>query len=864
MSTSLLALLADSTAKAVVVFAVAGLAALALRRRMAAARHLVWSVAVAGTAILPVLSAVLPGWQIPVPSAGVGPTLGAGPAPVPGALQEPDRGPSGGIALVAQVPDGRRWADPSPRPQAFGLVVSPSSETVAERTEVPLNGHALGWLWSGSLALWAWVVGLVASGVPVVAGFLSLRGLARGSEPVTDPATLDLARLLAGRLGLKRPVRLVRSLRREIPMTWGIVRPVILLPADSKGWSEERLTMVLLHELAHVKRWDCLTQLVARSSCVIYWFNPLSWLALGRVRVEQEQACDDLALECGLDRVRYAHQLLAIVAGRPSGRPCSAVSMAMAATATLEGRLRGILDVDRDRRSLGRRTVVLASAASTALLLPLAAFSPRAESAPSLAAPTGPDQDAEAQKAKNTGIVEAEVLEKLRTVSVKPPDEETLHHGAIKGMLEALKDPYSEFLDAGRWTQLEKSLQSKVTGIGAQLAVKDGRVSVITPLAGSPALKAGIRPDDFIDAVDGKPTRGVNLTEVVKWILGEAGQVVKLKVEHADGRTEELAVTRGSVTLRNVLGARLDDEGRWDFLLDPDHAIGYIQLRQFTGEGVNELKSALQGLNGQGMKGLILDLRGAAGGLMSAAVESAQLFLSKGTVVSIRGRDGVAKVIKVDAEAKAPAADVPLVVLADGTTASAAEVVAGTLKDNDRAVVLGSRTFGKGSIQTIVKLDGNLGALKVTSAYYELPVVGNIERREGKATWGVDPSDGYYVPVNASTREAMLRKRVERERIGLKPPAAARAGKVTPESIETELSDPQLAAALRALIARTTRGAFEKVGLPASELTVRLKQLEDARKRKLALLEDLKKVDQQVDELMRNTGDDPDRTRNNR
>jgi carboxyl-terminal processing protease len=249
---------------------------------------------------------------------------------------------------------------------------------------------------------------------------------------------------------------------------------------------------------------------------------------------------------------------------------------------------------------------------------------------------------------------------------------------------------------------------------------------------------------------------------------------------------------------------------------------------------------------------------------MSAAVESAQLFLSKGTVVSIRGRDGVAKAIKVDAEAKAPAADVPLVVVADGTTASSAEIVAGTLKDNDRAVVVGSRTRGKGSVQTIVKLDGGLGALKLTSAYYELPVVGNIDRREGKATWGVDPSDGYYVPVNSATREAMLRKRAERERFGLKPPAAAKASKVTPESIETEQSDPQLAAALRALIARTTRGAFEKVGLPASELTVRLKQLEDARKRKLALLDDLKKVDQQLDELIRNTGDDPELIRNNR
>jgi bla regulator protein blaR1 len=172
-----------------------------------------------------------------------------------------------------------------------------------------------------SLVLGAWAVGVFLSGVPVLLGLLSLRKVARESTPVTDEATLRLAEGLAARVGLKRPVRLIRSPRREIPMTWGVLRPVVLLPADASDWSGERLSTALLHELAHVKRWDCLTQLIARLGCAVYWFNPLSWLALARVRAEQEQACDDLALICGFDRVSYAHHLLAIVTGRVASGP---------------------------------------------------------------------------------------------------------------------------------------------------------------------------------------------------------------------------------------------------------------------------------------------------------------------------------------------------------------------------------------------------------------------------------------------------------------------------------------------------------------------------------------------------------------
>src|SRR5262249_55729435 len=154
------------------------------------------------------------------------------------------------------------------------------SSRLLETAEVPLIVKVFRVVWTRSRALGAWGLGVLVSGVPVLLGMLSLRRVARESRPVTDPARLELARDLAARLGLRRRVRLVLSPRREIPMTWGVFRPVVLLPADAEGWPEERLSMALLHELAHVRRWDCLTQLLARAACVAYWFNPLAWLAL--------------------------------------------------------------------------------------------------------------------------------------------------------------------------------------------------------------------------------------------------------------------------------------------------------------------------------------------------------------------------------------------------------------------------------------------------------------------------------------------------------------------------------------------------------------------------------------------------------
>jgi carboxyl-terminal processing protease len=850
-----------SSAKAGLVLAAGALAALVLRRGSAASRHLAWSVAAVAALGLPLLSAALPGWRtalaIPWPlrtETASRPVVPPRSQPTDVTLSESLTSRGNEVASLAPTPP---WQTDRPFRRTFTVQRHDSpTRPIPQDSEVPLITRGFSMVWKPSWALCAWVVGVFLSSVPVLLGMLSLRRVARAAVPVTDPATLRLVDRLVTRVGVRRPVRLVLSASREIPMTWGILHPAILLPADAGRWPEDRLTTALLHELAHIRRWDFLTQLAARAACALYWFNPLAWLALTRMHREQEQAADDVALGCGLDRYAYAGHLLAIVTRRPLNGPRAAIAPAMASSEKLERRLRVILDAGRSRREPGRRAVGLVAASALAFILPLAALNPWGESLAS-AAMTGitpavqPPGGATPVPKIDEVAVESEVLAKVREVYIKPPDESALRKGAIRGMLDALQDPHSEYIDAQHMADLTRNTQGKITGIGAQLQSRDGQVIVVTPLFDSPALKAGIRAGDVIDEVDGKPTRGLELAEVVKRIIGKEGEAVRLKVSHADGRAEELAVTRGVVKVPSISGFRLAVD-HWEFLLDPDHAIGYIHINQFGAETPGELKKAIEGLTGRGMKALILDLRGCPGGLLSAAIDVARMFLAKGTIVTVRGRGQAVQSFTAEAQ-PALAADVPFVVLIDGATASAAEILAGSLKDNDRAILLGSRTFGKGSIQTIVRLKDDGGAIKLTTAYYQLPRGEDIDKRDGKSDWGVDPTDGYYVPVDSRTLDALIRNRLERDRVGV----AAGAAKVTPESIERDAADPSLAAALKTLIARTTGGEFVRSGLPVAEQTARLKRLDEARKRRQSLLEDLKKVEKDLKELGQGTAERP-------
>jgi carboxyl-terminal processing protease len=402
---------------------------------------------------------------------------------------------------------------------------------------------------------------------------------------------------------------------------------------------------------------------------------------------------------------------------------------------------------------------------------------------------------------------------------------------------------------------MDNQLKGVLTGIGVQLKIVDKRLMVLTPLEGSPALKAGIKPGDAIDAIDGITTEGLTLEEVVKRILGKSGSEVKLKVVHADGAVKMVSLTRAEIRFRSVTGFRRGADGQWRFLLDPEYKIGYLQIQQFSSRTAAEVQETVKDLQKEGLKGLILDLRFCPGGLLGQAVDVVKLFLKKGVILSTRGPAKAEKTWKADGAS--PFAGLPLLVLVNDQTASAGEIVAGALRDHERAVLLGTRTFGKGSVMAIVKLQSG-GALKVTTAYHYLPNGRNIQKRPGAKIWGVDPSDGFYLPLSGPQTDALLNDAHKRAVLGLgKEDRPKEPKRLTAKVIEEQHADPQLAAALRSMTARLTGGDFLKVGRDSGLLQDHLLRIEDMHRRREHLLANLKTLERDIADLQQVIGKEP-------
>jgi len=365
----ILYVLADAGLKGVAVLALAFLAAGLLRRASAAARHLVWFLAMVGLLVLPVLSLALPAWRALPTWAGVDPS-----------------GPASAVPVAAVGSTAENHADPAaPSPGAF----MPASDVVGPVGPDASSAEAAGGEWRWALALWAAGAGVALA--PLVLGALSLWRLERGARPITSGPWADLLERLRLDLRINRRAVLLESDRRTMPMAWGLFRPRLLVPASAADWSAECRRVVLLHELAHVRRWDCLTQFVVRVARGLHWFNPLAWLGAHRATIEHETACDDLVLAGGGDAPRYAEHLLEVASRLPVERVAAAAAIAMARPSKLEGRLLAILDGTRNRRALRAASVALAVVVAAAALVPLAslraAVSGEATSMPAPVAP---------------------------------------------------------------------------------------------------------------------------------------------------------------------------------------------------------------------------------------------------------------------------------------------------------------------------------------------------------------------------------------------------------------------------------------------------------------------------------------------
>lgn len=301
-----------------------------------------------------------------------------------------------------------------------------------------------------------------------------------------------------------------------------------------------------------------------------------------------------------------------------------------------------------------------------------------------------------------------EVLRRIQDNYVEERDSKDLIYGAIKGMVRSL-DPHSAFMTKEEHDELMLETKGSFTGIGIEITIKDNVLTVVSPIEGTPADKAGMKAGDKIVKVDGKSTKDMTIMEAVKAIRGPKGSTVVLTVirEGLD-KPLEFSIVRDVIPLKSVRSQ----------ILTP--SIAYVRISNFQGNTGKELEETLERLEKKGeLKGLILDLRNNPGGLLSQSIQVADLFLDSGLIVSTRGREH-SRDITASARKNATRRAYPMVVLVNGGTASAAEIVAGALKDNKRAVILGSRTFGKGSVQTILPLSDGSG-LRLTTALYYTP-----------------------------------------------------------------------------------------------------------------------------------------------
>ncbi len=351
-------------------------------------------------------------------------------------------------------------------------------------------------------------------------------------------------------------------------------------------------------------------------------------------------------------------------------------------------------------------------------------------------------------------------MDQIERNYVKPVDRRELVEAAIEGMLGKL-DPYSSYVPPEELAEFRAGVESSFGGIGLQVAIEEGQLKVLSPLVGSPAYKAGIIAGDRITQIDGESTDGITMDAAVKKLKGEVGSRVTLTVKHADREAlEAYVVEREIVRVDTVLGDRRGVDDSWDFMYDEQQKIGYIRVTAFGRETAADLRAALDQLVKRQARGLILDLRFNPGGLLTSAIEVSDMFLDTGNIVSTAGRNAPRRSWEATAERTFP--KLPLVVLINRYSASASEIVAASLQDNGRALIVGERTWGKGSVQNVIELEGGKSILKLTTASYRRPNGENIHRFGGaneSEQWGVAPDAGYRITLSTAELGQLLRER---------------------------------------------------------------------------------------------------------
>ena len=359
---------------------------------------------------------------------------------------------------------------------------------------------------------------------------------------------------------------------------------------------------------------------------------------------------------------------------------------------------------------------------------------------------------------------------------IEPVDRRQLYENAMTGMLNNL-DEYSSFIPPASYSQLQEDLDQEFAGVGIEVGIDPDSecLLVLSPIFNSPAYHQGIRAGDLIVQVEGQQTAGMKLDQAVELIRGQPGTSISLSIQpYGTDERASLTVERASVQKSSVLGDSRNRDGTWNYVFDDQPDIAYLRIVSFGEATSFEVAQALKPLANKTI-GAVIDLRANPGGLLNAAVELCDLFLPEGPVVSVRRRSGfsrrgreatardavIASAYESTDEIAIPQ-DYPIAVVIDRYSASASEIVAACLQDHKRAVIVGQRSFGKGTVQNVFDLEGGLSGMKLTTATYWRPSGTNIHRfstDSDEDTWGVQPDEGYQVVYN---QEQMFRRYRER------------------------------------------------------------------------------------------------------
>jgi len=374
-----------------------------------------------------------------------------------------------------------------------------------------------------------------------------------------------------------------------------------------------------------------------------------------------------------------------------------------------------------------------------------------------------------------------DIFQRVRESYVDEVDDKKLIEAAINGMLTSL-DPHSSYLNSDSFSDMQVQTKGKFGGLGIEITMENGLVKIVSPIDETPAARAGLQPEDLIVAVDKQPIMGMTLSDAVDLLRGEVGSSVTVTVKRGTKEPFDISLTRDTIKIRSVR-AKVFDE------------IGYLRITTFseqTSPGLNKEVEKMFTEHGDRLKGFVLDLRNNPGGLLNQAIEVSDAFLDRGEIVSTRGREDqdISRAFARDGDI---ARGLPIVVLINSGSASASEIVAGALKDHQRAVLMGTRSFGKGSVQSVIPVSGR-SAMRLTTARYYTPAGISIQAK------GITPDVEVELARietldGGNMREENLRGALDKSTTSGAKGATTKDGKDTATADQSEI-DYQLARAL--------------------------------------------------------------------